>query len=135
MISGLEHLGMGLAEHIATHECMIDDRGDLMLTTNELENLSNAIWRRLMTPLGFYPEFPDYGSQLHELIGMGFVPETLSMAEIFVTQSLVKEPRIEKVVSIIVQPTDYRSILFHASVQPASVPSVYIMTFDYFLER
>lgn len=132
--SSLTHLGMGLAESIGEHGLLLDDRSDIALTNTEIENFANGIWRRLMTPLGFYPEYPEYGSQLQRLIGMAFVPETISLAEIYVTQALVKEPRIALVEHVRVIPSDYRALTIYASIRPVMVPSLYIMTFDYFLE-
>lgn len=135
MTTGFEQLGTGLAETIDNRECYIDGLGDIATTDTELDNFANAIWRRIMTPLGFYEEYPDYGCEIHSLRGLGFVPETLSLAEIFVTQALVKEPRVAKVVSVTVMPTDYRSLSFFVSLIPIETPNPYIMTFDYFLER
>ena len=135
MTTGLEQLGIGLAETIGNRECYIDGQQDIALTSDTLENFANAIWRRIMTPLGFYPEYPDYGCEVHSLRGMGFVPETLSLAEIFITQALVKECRVEKVVSVSVIPTDYRALAFYVVLLPIESPTPYVMTFDYFLER
>lgn len=134
MTTGFEQLGIGLAETIVNRECYIDDRGDIKATNDELENFSNAIWRRIMTPLGFYPEYLDYGCEIHKLRGLGFVPESLNLAKIFVTQAVAKEPRVERIVSVSVMPTDYRAFAFHMVLQPIDTPNVYVMTFDYFLE-
>lgn len=132
-ITSLGYLGAGFAEN-SEKGIYLDERGDIALTNSPMENFANGIWRRLMTPLGFYPEFPEYGSQLNRLIGMSFVPETISLAEIYVTQSLTKDPRIASVEQVRVNPKDYRAITIYASIKPVAVPSVYIMTFDYFLE-
>jgi phage baseplate assembly protein W len=135
MTAGLEQLGIGLAETMDGRECFVDGFSDIATTETELENFANAIWRRIMTPLGFYEEYPDYGCEIHSLRGLGFVPETLSMAEIFVTQSLVREPRVDKVIAVTVMPTDYRALSFYVSLRPIETPTPYVMTFDYFLER
>jgi phage baseplate assembly protein W len=135
VIAGLEQLGIGLAETFSTREAFISEQNDIATTADELENFANAIWRRIMTPLGFYPEFPDYGCEIHSLRGLGFVPETLSLAEIFVTQALVREVRVQKIVSISVYPTDYRALAFYVVLQPIDTPNPYVMTFDYFLEN
>ena len=132
-ITSLGYLGIGFAEN-STKGIYLNERGDIALTDSPMDNFANGIWRRLMTPMGFYPEFPEFGSQLSNLIGMAFVPETISLAEIYVTQSLNKDPRIASVEHVRVNPTDYRALTVYASVKPVSVPSVYIMTFDYFLE-
>jgi len=132
-ITSLGYLGMGFAENSAKG-IYLDEKGDIALTGSPMENFANGIWRRLMTPMGFYPEYPEYGSQLSKLIGMAFVPETISLAEIYVTQSLTKDPRIASVEHVRVNPTDYRALTIYASIKPVAVPNVYIMTFDYFLE-
>jgi phage baseplate assembly protein W len=129
----LAHLGVGLAESSTNRTMLFDITNDLALTSNPLENFANAIWRRLMTPLAFYPEYPEYGSQLNLLIGMPFVPETISLAEIYVTQALAKEPRVESIENVRVNPTGYRALSIYAAIKPASAPNVYIMTFDYFM--
>lgn len=134
-LQNLAHLGIGLAETTGTRETYIGENGDIAATSTELENLANAIWRRLMTPLGFYPEFPEYGSELHTLTGKGFLPEVLNLTEIFIRQSIMKEPRIEEIKTVTVTPTDYRSLTFYLALRPLETPSVYVMTFDYFLER
>lgn len=129
----MAHLGMGLAESNADRGLLLDIRNDIALTASPLENFANAVWRRLMTPLAFFPEYPDYGSQLASLIGMPFVPETISLAEIYITQALAREPRIETIENVKVTPTGYRALAIYAAIKPASVPNVYIMTFDYFM--
>ena len=129
----LAHLGMGLAEATSDRTLMLDIRNDLALTSTPLENFANAIWRRLMTPLSFYPEYPDYGSKLYTLIGMSFVPETVSLAEVFVTQALAREPRVGSIENVKVTPSDYRALTIYTALKPASVPNVYVMTFDYFM--
>lgn len=131
-ITSLGYLGIGFAENSA-RGLYLSEKGDIALTKNPMENFANGIWRRLMTPMGFYPEFPEYGSQLSKLIGMAFVPETISLAEIYVTQSLTKDPRIASVDHVRVNPSGYKALTIYASVKPVAVPNVYIMTFDYFL--
>jgi len=133
IVTSFDHLGTGLAETIGSRELLLDGRNDLLPTSSPLENLANCIWRRLMTPLGFYPDYPDYGSELQNLIGLGLVPEVVSLAEIFVTQALVKEPRINKVERVYVVPTDYRALAIGISLRPEGLPNIYMMTFDYFL--
>jgi phage baseplate assembly protein W len=132
-VTTLGHLGIGFAES-SRHGLFLDEKGDIASTADELENFANGIWRRLMTPMGFYPEFPEYGSQLQTLRGMAFVPETISLAEIYVTQALVKDPRIAAIEHVRVTPNDYRAITIYASIRPVLMPNLHIMTFDYFLE-
>jgi len=131
-VTSLGHLGIGFAEN-AQKGIYLDEKGDIASTKTEMANFADGIWRRLMTPMGFYPEFPEYGSQLKRLVGMAFVPETINLAEIYVTQSLVKDPRVLSVEHVRVTPSDYRALTIYASLRPVAVSNLYIMTFDYFL--
>ena len=131
-VFSLGHLGIGFAEN-SEKGIYLDEKGDIATTKTPMSNFADGLWRRLMTPMGFYPEFPEYGSQLSRLIGMSFVPETINLAEIYVTQSLTKDPRVQSVEHVKVSPSDYRAIKIYASLRPVAVPSLYIMTFDYFL--
>jgi phage baseplate assembly protein W len=71
-----------------------------LATTAGRPNLGQAIAMRLLTPRGELTELghPEYGSRLHELIGVPNTETRRSLAKLFVLESLAQEPRIEKVV-------------------------------------
>jgi phage baseplate assembly protein W len=61
---------------------------------------------RLLTPRGELAELghAEYGSRLHELIGVPNTETRRSLTKLFVLESLAQEPRIEKVVRCDVAP-------------------------------
>jgi len=72
------------------------------LATTGVDNLLQAIWMRLNTPLGALSELghPDYGSRLFRLIGELDGPVTRDRARLYVASALRREPRISKILSI-----------------------------------
>lgn len=70
------------------------------------ENLGQAMVIRLLTPRGELTALahPDYGSRLHELIGRQNTNTTRNLIKLYILESLAAEPRIEKVLSVTVEP-------------------------------
>lgn len=97
--------------------------GDLVTVSAE-ENLRQAIWLRLATPLGELTHLghPDYGSRLQRLIGRLIVPETLSLARAYVREALRREPRIKSIDALTVKPDALRpgALLIEARVLPVA---------------
>ena len=95
--------------------------GDLATVANE-ENLRQAIWLRLATPMGELTDLghPDYGSRLNRLIGRLITPEVLSLARAYVREALRREPRIRSIESLSVAADSLRPgvLLIEASVLP-----------------
>ncbi|HLN62326.1 MAG TPA: GPW/gp25 family protein [Symbiobacteriaceae bacterium] len=95
--------------------------GDLATVRAE-ENLRQAIWLRLATPLGELTHLghPDFGSRLYKLIGRLITPEVLSLARAYVREALRREPRIQSVESLSVKPDAFRPgvLLIDAAVRP-----------------
>lgn len=95
--------------------------GDLATVSAE-DNLRQAIWLRLATPMGELTHLghPDWGSRLHRLIGRLITPEVLSLARAYVREALRREPRIRSIESLSVTPDPLRSgvLLIEASVLP-----------------
>ena len=75
-------------------------------TVSGLQNLEQAIFLRLLTPVGELAPLghPDYGSRLNELIGRQNTATTRNLAKLFILESLQLEPRIEKIGDITVDP-------------------------------
>ena len=71
-----------------------------------LDNLGQAIILRLLTPKGELAPLahPEYGSRLHELIGSQNTNTTRNLAKLYILESLQLEPRVQKVVQVIVTP-------------------------------
>jgi phage baseplate assembly protein W len=111
----MPRLGLSLSlEYIATG-------GDLVTVTAE-ENLRQAIWLRLATPMGELTSLghPDYGSRLLRLIGRLLTQQTISLARAYVREALRREPRIKSIESLSVMPDPVRLgvLLIEASVLP-----------------
>ncbi len=79
---------------------------DDMATSGGEGNLAQAVILRLLSPRGELAELghPDYGSRLHELIGRENTETTRNLAKLYILESLGKEPRIDEVVEIAVEP-------------------------------
>jgi phage baseplate assembly protein W len=74
----------------------VNRRGDVDIVSGR-ENLGQAIIHRLMTRLGELEElgYPDYGSNLHELIGSPNNLQTRRMVKLYVSQCISQEIRVE----------------------------------------
>src|SRR6266852_3432830 len=82
-----------------------DPLADLGIVSG-LDNLGQAILMRLLTPKGELAALahPEYGSRLNELIGSGNTATTRNLAKLYILESLKLEPRIRKVVHVVVTP-------------------------------
>ena len=78
---------------------------DDMAMSEGRDNLGQAVILRLLTPKGELAPLahPDYGSRLHELVGSRNFTSSLSLAKLYVLESLQQEPRIEKIVDVAVE--------------------------------
>jgi len=72
-----------------------------------LENLAQAVILRLLTPRGELAALghPEYGSRVHELIGQENNTRRRNLLRLFVLEALELEPRVEKVVELVVAPS------------------------------
>ena len=76
-------------------------------TEGGMNNLAQAILMRLLTPEGELARLghPEYGSRVHELVGRENVASTRNLLKLFILDALKREPRVEKVVKLSVEPT------------------------------
>ena len=78
--------------------------GDLqtLQTVSGRANLAQAIINRLFTRKGELTKLghPNYGSRLHKLIGEPGNARTMSLAEIYIRESLAQERRIEEITGL-----------------------------------
>lgn len=80
-----------------------DGRGVMALVSGE-EDIKQAIWIILSTPIGQRVMRPTFGSRLHELVFAPVNPSTCGLAEMYVEDALgFWEPRIE-VLDVIARP-------------------------------
>ena len=83
----------------------VNRKGDVDIVSGR-ENLGQAIIHRLMTRLGELEDlgYPEYGSNLHELIGSPNNQQTQRMVKLYVKQCISQEVRVEKIDNINVMP-------------------------------
>ncbi len=81
----------------------LEGTGDDLLTVSGTDNLAQAVFLRLMTPMGTDPFMPEYGSRIHFLLGKGQSEENELTAEMYVGESLLRDQRIVSVDNITVQ--------------------------------
>ncbi len=70
------------------------------------DNLGQAVMMRLLTPCGELEALghPEYGSRLHELIGSPNNPVHRNLVKLYILESLAQEPRIQKIIRVVVDP-------------------------------
>ena len=93
-----EYLGRDVAID-ATGDTRIDSRDDYQRITF-YNNLQQAIRLRLETAKGSLALHPDYGCQLHTLLGQVPTPDLLLIAKAFVRDALFQEPRVERILKL-----------------------------------
>ena len=91
---------------------------DLALLSGR-ENLGQAVLARLLTPRGELASLghPDYGSRLHELVGQPNTATTRNLVKLYVLETLEREPRIEKVLRVAVEPSPVRRDLVEVEIE------------------
>lgn len=77
-------------------EMSSDSYGDLC-TVKGIKNLHQAILMRLMTPQGSLLHHPDYGSQIHMLLGSKGIPNQIQKAKIELERTIRSDKRVEDV--------------------------------------
>lgn len=85
----------------------LDPDGDLIINArddlqrvNFYANLEQAIKLRLATALGSLALHPEYGSRLHELIGISPDIDTLQLAKMHVRDAMLQEPRVQSITTL-----------------------------------
>src|ERR671914_1263666 len=82
------------------------------------DNLEQAIIVRLQTPVGELAALghPDYGSRLHELIGSPNTEARRRLAKLHVLDALAREPRVEKITAVTVEPDAHLRGVIHIAI-------------------
>jgi phage baseplate assembly protein W len=115
----------------------VNRKGDVDIVSGR-ENLGQAIIHRLMTRQGELEElgYPEYGSNLHELIGRPNNLATQNMVKLYVNQCLSQEIRIEKIESIDVMPhgSDPHAVVVEVAIIPIGSENPLGISFPYRLE-
>jgi len=109
---------------VATRSGIHEDMG----VVTGLDNLHQAVFMRLLTPLGELSPLghPEYGSRLHELIGEGNTETRRNLARLFILQALQQEERIQEVagVEIALDPAHREGVRVTLRVRPAGETEV-----------
>jgi len=127
------YLGSGWSEDPFKRTILLNGQGDIA-TVSGVDNLANAIFRRLKTPIGWYPEFPWYGSRLNDMIGMGNSFENRELVATWIEESLLFEKRLQNgTLNVTVERNsrDYRAvdILINARVVGFANPELFVFSF------
>lgn len=130
------YLGFCWDEDPFTRVLYSDKSGDIAIIGG-VDNLANAIFRRLKTPLGWYPEFQWYGCRLTEMIGMGNTYENRELISEWVQESLLYEKRIMDGtlnVSVTRDAADYRAVRILITCRIINFASPNVFVYDFFLK-
>lgn len=129
-------LGFGWSEDPFTRVLVTDNTGDIG-ASGGLTNFGNAIYRRLKTPLGWFPEFPFYGCRLNEMIGMGNTYENRMLIETWIEESLLYEYRIingSLKISVEKDSSDYRAVIINIQCRIKDMPDPAVFVYSFFLK-
>lgn len=111
--------------------------GDLALTEG-IDNLAQAVWLRLVIPLGDFAHLghPEYGSRLHMLIGRLVNASTIALAKAYVREALRREPRLETVTHLDVRPDPLQpdTLLIELTVKPVGEAPPISLAMNFALE-
>ncbi len=94
------------------------------------DNLAQAIIMGLLTPQGELSALghPRYGSRLHELVGKVNTATTHNLVRLYILETLQREPRIEKIVNVVVTPAVERPSSVDVSLQVLPVGETQTVT-------
>lgn len=129
-------LGFGWSENPYTRNIISSQSGDIGISGG-ITNFGNAIYRRIKTPLGWYPEFPFYGCRINEMIGMGNTYDNRMLVETWIEESLLYEDRIENgslKVNVEKDPSDFRAILIGIQCRVKNFPDSAVFVYSFFLK-
>jgi phage baseplate assembly protein W len=94
-----EYLGRDIILDVETGDLRINSRDDLQQVRYD-DNLKQAIRLRLATAKGSLALHAEYGSRLHELLGVTPSPDVLLLARAHVKDALLQEPRIDRIIKL-----------------------------------
>lgn len=77
---------------------MKGDPKGAIATVKGLDNLKQALFIRLITPLGSYIGHPEFGSEVHKYIGMKNTEETATLLNLEIERTIRKDSRVNNVV-------------------------------------
>lgn len=104
----------------------------------QLDNLRQALLLRFLTHQGELALLghPDYGSRLHELVGLPNTESTRNRAKMFALATLAAEPRVEAVLSVDVRahPGDRSRVDIDARLRTLHADSPLNLVFGFFLD-
>ena len=84
----------------------LDPTGRLGALVGGVENLVEALLRRLRCPRGYLPHQPEYGSLLHTFLGQPYDVATAIAVRAEVERTLLEDDRVHRVASLQVAASD-----------------------------
>jgi len=130
-----EHLGRDISLD-NVDDVKIGRSDDFQLITFD-DNLKQAMINRLRTAIGEITLHPDYGSQLHEVLGTNPTDDTLLLVRSHVRAALLQEPRIETIddINVFFRDNDLRTdVDVEVSVTPIQELETLNLVFRLFFE-
>lgn len=125
-----EYMGLGV-------DLLVNKKGDIQ-TASGRENLGQAILHRLLTRRGELGDIghPDYGSQLHDLIGEPNNERTRELVRLYAKECIMQEPRVQdiKSLTVSVQKGNQHVVLLDITVLPIKSNVPMNVVFPFYLE-
>jgi phage baseplate assembly protein W len=130
----LRHASLRPVYRVATDRRRVPTRAgvhDDIGVVDGLDNLEQAVFLRLLTPLGELAPLghPEYGSRLYELIGEQNTETRRNLARLFILQALALEPRIAEVVEVVmaVDPAHREGVRVTIRARPAGATDIVVI--------
>lgn len=77
-------------------------------TVSDLDNAKQAIYNRLLTRLGTYPNIDtEYGSDVHKILGEHLNETKIKELEVYIRNCMLEEPRAYSILDLSISKKDY----------------------------
>jgi phage baseplate assembly protein W len=92
-----------------------------------VQNIVNALMRRLNTPRGYLPHHPRYGSSLSKLLGSPLTVDLALAIRGEVSKVILSDPRVTSVTGVTLTTDDQGSIIVNATAQTILGPASFAL--------
>lgn len=93
-----------------------------------IQNIVNALNRRLNTPLGYLPQHPNYGSSLNKWLGEPLTVDNALAIRGEVSRVLLSDPRVTTITAITLETDGEQSVSVNAIAQTILGPAAFAVT-------
>jgi phage baseplate assembly protein W len=118
--------------------------GDLDIKTYK-DNLSQALWHRLSTKKGELSRHPEYGSEIHEIVGELNNPDNREKIRLLAAECISQDPRVESIESLTVEEdsnnpfkvqikVSLTPITYYEVTSPSGAPYEFNLTYAFYLD-